>query len=223
MTLRWALFDLNGTLLDPSGIGAPLGLGREDSAAALDEAILLSMAESLSGSYRPLPELLRAVLLRRDGGPGAGLDEALERATRMPPYPDAAPALDRLREADLRIGVLTNSATAAAEGALEAAGLRDRVSLVVGSDRIEVFKPDPRLYRLGAERTGARLEEICMIAAHAWDLMGAGRVGMRTAWVAREEKRWLEYVPEPDARGESLDQTARAIVASDAKGQRREV
>ena len=53
---RWALFDLNGTLLDPSAVG-------EDALAA---AVHASTVDSMSGAYRPLPELLRAVL-ERDG------------------------------------------------------------------------------------------------------------------------------------------------------------
>src|SRR5919197_4120736 len=35
--LTWVLFDLNGTLLDPSGIGEPVGLSPEESIGALDE------------------------------------------------------------------------------------------------------------------------------------------------------------------------------------------
>ncbi|MGE5636867.1 MAG: hypothetical protein ACM3UV_08015, partial [Nocardioidaceae bacterium] len=102
MALRWVLFDMNGTLLDPSGIGAPLGLDAESSLGALDEAVLYAMAETLSGSYRPLSELLAASLARRAEAAGAGaggLDAALERAARMPPFPDAGAALWLLREA----------------------------------------------------------------------------------------------------------------------------
>src|SRR3954452_21428746 len=74
--MAWALFDLNGTLLDPGGIGEPAGLGADASLRALDEAILHSMAESLSGGYRPFSDFLRSALARagvvagRGGGGG---------------------------------------------------------------------------------------------------------------------------------------------------------
>ena len=62
--VSWVLFDLNGTLLDPSGIAEPLVGGDEDRrlvGEAFHEAILLTMADTLSGgAYRPLPEYLRA-------------------------------------------------------------------------------------------------------------------------------------------------------------------
>ena len=46
--------------------------------------------------------------------------------------------------------------------------------------------------------------ETWMVAAHAWDLGGARREGFATAWVAREEKRWLDVLPRPDLQGDAL-------------------
>ena len=123
------------------------------------------MVETLSGSYRPLPDLLRAVLER--GGRG-DLDEALAHFSRMPAYPDAAEALDTLRAAGVRVGVLSNSAEEAARAAL--------------------------------------------VAAHWWDLLGAGRAGMRTAWVARKEGVLMPGV-EVDWQGADLAGAAAAIAA----------
>lgn len=212
LRIRWVLFDLNGTLLDPSGVGAPLGLSPDHSLAALDDAILASMAETLSGSYRPLPELLRAALAGRAGligsGSGRRLDEAVERARAMPAFPDCAPAFDELARDGIEIGVLTNSPRAGAERALAAAGLSERTTLVAGSDEVEVFKPHPNVYRLGIERTGVAAGEICMIAAHWWDLMGASRAGMRTAYVCRYGRRPLPIGPAPDVVADTLTEVA---------------
>jgi 2-haloacid dehalogenase len=207
MNPRWILFDLNGTLLDPGGVGEPLGLSREGSLAALDEALLGSMAETLSGFYRPLPEFLRAALVRR-AGTESGIEEAMERAKRMPPYPDCAAALELLRSAGISTGVLTNSPRESAEKGLEAAGLIGLLDLVAGSDEVEAFKPDPRVYRLGIERTGASPEEVCMVASHWWDLMGASRAGMRTAWVKRDGRELMQAGPAPDFRAAALDELA---------------
>jgi 2-haloacid dehalogenase len=215
MSLRVVLFDMNGTLLDPAGIAEPLG-GAEDGLGALDEAVTAAMAETLSGGYRPLAEFLRMALVRRGEVAGwelSRLDEALDRAARMPPYPDAAEALERLRAAGLRTGVLTNSGTEAAERALGAAGLLDRVELVAGADAVEAFKPDPRVYRHGLERAGAAPHEACMVAAHWWDLLGASRAGMRTAWVARKETVLVETL-QPDLMGAGLSEVAAKLAAT---------
>jgi 2-haloacid dehalogenase len=207
MRFSWVLFDLNGTLLDPGGVGEPLGLSREGSLAALDDAILGSMAETLSGSYRPLPDFLRAALVLR-AGTESGIDDAMKRARAMPAYPDCTPALEQLRSAGIAIGVLTNSARETAETALGAAGLLDLFDVVAGSDEVEAFKPDPRVYRLGLERAGAAPHEVCMVASHWWDLMGAARAGMRTAWVERDGRALSQAGPAPDLRAASLDELA---------------
>jgi 2-haloacid dehalogenase len=207
MRLDWVLFDLNGTLLDPGGVGEPLGLSREGSLAALDDAILGSMAETLSGSYRPLPDFLRAALVLR-AGTESGIEDAMKRARAMPAYPDCTPALEQLRSAGVTTGVLTNSARETAEAALGAAGLLDRFDVVAGSDEVEAFKPDPRVYRLSLERTGAAPHEVCMVASHWWDLMGAARVCMRTAWVERDGRALSQAGPRPDLRAATLDELA---------------
>lgn len=215
MPPRWVLFDLNGTLLDPAPIAEPLGLGADASHAALDEAIHLACVETMSGSYRPLPELLGAALRRRAelAGTLAGLDEAIERAARMPAFPDAADALGRLREHGLEVGVLTNSPTLTGRRGLEAAGLLDAMSLVVGTDEIGVFKPDPRVYRHGVARAGCRPEEVCLVAAHGWDCAGAARAGLRSAWVARRERVLNAALPRPDVSAGTLLEAADAVAA----------
>jgi 2-haloacid dehalogenase len=51
-----------------------------------------------------------------------------------------------------------------------------------------------------------------MVAAHGWDLMGAKRVGLTTAWVSRKEGRLLATVPKPDVTGDDLLAAADRIV-----------
>ena len=194
----WAVFDLNGTLLDPAEVG------RE----ALDEAILAGMTLNHVGEYRPFTDLLRAAVARRRPD---GAEAAMAAAAGMPPFPEAAAALDLLAGAGLRRAVLTNSPTEAAERGLRGAGLRDRFAKVIGTDQVGVFKPDARVYRHGLAALGAAPAEATMIAAHWWDLRGARAVGMRVAWVGRGEGTLTGLLPEPDAAGADLLEVARAI------------
>jgi 2-haloacid dehalogenase len=129
----------------------------------------------------------------------------------MPAYPDALEALERIAAAGLHVGVLTNTSTANAERALSGAGLREALELVVGSDETGAFKPHPRVYATGVERTGEPAGEVCMVATHGWDLLGAHRAGMRTAWVRRKELVRYPTHPTPDFDGERLADIADAI------------
>jgi 2-haloacid dehalogenase len=141
------------------------------------------------------------------------LDAAMERAGAMDPFPEADAALSRLRAADLRLGVLTNSTTEGGERALGAAGLRDQFDVVIGSDETQTFKPDLRVYRHAVERVRAAPGEIVLVAAHGWDVMGAMRAGLRGAWVARSERWLVPIVPDPDIQGETLEDVASKIVS----------
>lgn len=219
MALRWVFFDMNGTLLDPAGIADPLGGGHDERQLvedALDEAILLAMADTLSGDYRPLAEHLAATLERRlrvGGRDTSALDQALERAKAMDPFPEAATALDALGNTGLRLGVLTNSPTVAAERSLEHARLRERFDAVIGTDAVGAFKPDARVYRHALESVDVRAEEACLVAAHGWDVMGAMRAGMHGAWVSRKERWLMPTLPKPDVVADDLEAAAQAIMA----------
>jgi 2-haloacid dehalogenase len=219
MDLRWVIFDLNLTLVDPSVLAQPLGDSAEAEElviGAFDTAIAQAMAMTLTGGHSEFRELVDAALRRALAL--AGRDEslaadALALTGAMPAFIEAPSALERLRGEGLQLGVVSQSATSAADQVLRFAGLRDRMDLVIGCDEVGVFKPHPRVYAYAAERTGSPVEEICFVAAHWWDVMGAARAGMRTGWVGRRERALLATVPEPTVRGNDLTEVAERIVA----------
>jgi len=209
------VFDLNGTLTDaralaaPWGAAAPARLGPE----ALDEAVMMSMADTMCGVFRPFPELLRGALGRRAQlaglDTGALLDAAVEAAAALPAHPEAAAALDHLREAGFAVAVLTNSAADAGRRTLEAAGLLPRIDRLDGADAAGAYKPDPRVYALAEPQPGA-----WFVAAHWWDVTGAARAGLRTAWISRDDRVLPSTAPRPDVSAPDLLAAARAITAA---------
>ncbi|QGK69868.1 haloacid dehalogenase type II [Allosaccharopolyspora coralli] len=217
---EWVLFDMNGTLLDPSTLSAHLPSPLDTESAALgllDESIGQSMVDTLVGRPRRFGEYLAAATARRLRLAGMDatqelVDETVAAVRQMPAFDEVPAALDRLRDAGLRLGVITNSATAVAEDALLYAGIRDRFEGVVGSDVPGVFKPDPRVYRVGVERLGARPEQAFFVAAHGWDTHGARAVGLRTAWVSRKERILLDSYADPEVSGYDVDEVAQAIL-----------
>jgi 2-haloacid dehalogenase len=221
--VEWVLFNMNGTLLDPAGMAEPLGGGAEERrlvSEAFREALLLTMADTLSGgAWRPLPDYLRAALertLRARGRELTALDAAIARASSMDAFGEALGALEALQEAGMHTGVLTNSSTDAAEHALASAGLRDRLEVVIGSDGVGSYKPHPSVYEHAADRLGVQRERLCLVAAHAWDVMGAMRAGLCGAWVAHNERWLVPVVPEPDVRGADLEDVASKLIARTA-------
>jgi 2-haloacid dehalogenase len=204
-------FDLNGTLLDPTHLASALDDDDALVLRALDLAIAQGMTLTLSGApYRPFKELLEAALrreLERAGRDPDAAADAVELTSVMPPFPEAESALDTLAGAGHRLVVLTNSAAKSAEASLVNAGLRDRLDAVHGTDEVGAFKPDPRVYALLGDPADAWL-----VAAHWWDIAGAGQAGLSTGWVARKEQVLVPTV-HATVTGADLQAVADAIVS----------
>jgi 2-haloacid dehalogenase len=133
----------------------------------------------------------------------------------LPPHPDVRPALERLREAGFRLAALTNNPSAVVEAQLANAGLRDLLELALSADAVRRLKPAPEPYRMAAERLGVAIEQVRLVAAHAWDVAGAQRAGCAAAFVARPGMVLDPLVPRPDIIGADLREVAEAIVQVD--------
>jgi 2-haloacid dehalogenase len=218
MPLQWVLFNLTGTLVDPTVLAQPLGDSGADEEivlAALDDAIAMAMVDNLTGAMAPLDELVAAAMRRRLRLAGSDVDRvtsALELMGTMPAYLEVPGALEALRARGLRLGVLAQSSAGATDGVLRFAGLRDRFELVLSAQDAGAYKPDLRPYRMAIERTGVAGGDICFVSTHWWDVAGAKRAGMRTGWVARRERALLDTVPPPEYTGRDLAEVADAIV-----------
>lgn len=210
------VFDLNGTLTDPAAIGEPWTLP-ELGGAVLESALLSAFAETLTGAYHDLSEhvaaALRLQVARRSLDPEL-IEQGLQRAKQLPAFPEAAAALDHLREHGRRLAVLTNSGADAGRATLEAAGLADRFDAILGIDAVRRFKPHPATYRHALEALGERAETTFMVAAHAWDLAGARSAGLRTVWIARDPGGYPAVLPDPEISAPDLLAAAQDISAS---------
>jgi 2-haloacid dehalogenase len=213
VAIRQVYFDLNGTLFDPSAMAEPIGGEEADDLVEeiLGEAVLLAMAETLSGSYRDFAELLRAAAFRRLAlaGRQERVDDVMSAAKRMQPFPDAGEAVSTLRSAGFGVGVLTNSTTESAESLVARSGLD--LERVVGTDQVRAFKPDRRVYERGAAAAGRSVEEVILITAHGWDAIGAKRAGMLAAWISAKEGIRPPIDPTPDLEVETLAEAAERI------------
>jgi 2-haloacid dehalogenase len=212
------LFDVNGTLLDPRALtssweGAPPALGL----SVLDQATKQAMTDSMTGGFRPFPDYVRAALALRAELAGLGpeaVEAGMAAAKALPPYPDAADALARLRLTGHTPSALTNSAADAARAALGEAGLLDHFHAVMSVEAVGAYKPDPRVYGHALEVLGTPAGETWFVAGHWWDVWGAKRAGLRTAWVARDEGALIETVPDPDVRAADIADAAERIAAA---------
>ena len=60
-----------------------------------------------------------------------------------------------------------------------------RFDAIISVDQVGAFKPSPGIYRKAAQRLRCEPGEIMMVAAHAFDILGAQACGFRAAYVNR--------------------------------------
>lgn len=207
------LFDVNGTLTDPAGLGEAWGRP-ELGLPILDRAVQTAMVDALVGAYRPFAEHVRAAIeleIHRAGLDPGPVDAAAQRATTLDPFPDAHAALDLLRDDGHPLAALTNSGAKGGRRTLEAAGLADRFERILGVDAARTFKPHPKTYAQAVTELGVAPEDVMLVAAHGWDISGAKHAGLRTTWISRGENVLSTMTPEPDVRAEDLLDAARKI------------
>lgn len=115
---------------------------------------------------------------------------------RWRPYDDVPPALRRLRDRGLLLGIISNWDSRLA-GLIEGLGLADQLETVVSSAEVGLHKPDPRIFELACARLGLPPDQCAHVGDHHYaDVLGAQAVGMTPVLIDRFEGP----VPEVDAQ-----------------------
>lgn len=120
-----------------------------------------------------------------------------ETMRNLPPHPDVAQGLERLRQGGLRMVALTNSPPAVVEHQLTNAGIRGNFERVFSVDSVRCYKPAPQPYLMVAQELGVDVKSLLMVAAHSWDITGAMRAGCGGAFIARPGQVLDTLAPKP--------------------------
>ena len=83
-------------------------------------------------------------------------------------------------------------------------------------DAVKTFKPAAEVYQMAAKELGVPIEEIRLIAAHDWDVVGALNAGCAAAFIARPGKVLNPLLPKPDIVGKDLVDVAEKIIQVDS-------
>jgi 2-haloacid dehalogenase len=220
---RVQVFDVNETLLDLAAMDPHFQRIFGDGGARVawfNQMIQSALVATVTGAYSQFGALAMAALEMTAERAGVSLTDRDREAVaaqmrQLPAHPEVDGALQRLRDAGLRLAALTNSTEQVARAQLEHAGLIDAFDLVLSADTVRRLKPAPEPYRMAAERLGVAIGEVRLVAAHAWDVAGAARAGCATAFVARPGKVLDPLVERPEIVGADLTEVADAILAVD--------
>jgi len=201
------VFDVNETLSDmsPMGqrfveVGAPAHLAKLWFATLLRDGFALTAAGD-NGTFAGIgAEVLRGLFtgmeLNRDIDPA--VQHVIAGFSRLGLHRDVVAGVKALHAAGYRLVTLTNGSTQVAEKLLTDAEIRNNFDLLLSVEDAPVWKPGKASYDYAASVCGTTPEQMLLVAVHPWDIHGASRAGIATAWINRAGGQYPDYFQAPD-------------------------
>ncbi|MCQ4198834.1 haloacid dehalogenase type II [Streptomyces sp. NPDC058783] len=218
------VFDVNETLTDMSAlaprladVGLPGRLVPEWFAGVLRDGIALTLA----GGPADFATVARDALLThlaREGVPPAdheaATDHVLGALPELPVHPDVPEGVRALHAAGHRLVTLTNGSADTSRAVLGRAGLAEcfeaHLDVEGAGGR---WKPAPEAYAYALREAGVPAAAAMMVAVHPWDIDGAARAGLGTAWLRRTPVPYPSAARPADRTADSMADLARRLGA----------
>ena len=215
------VFDVNETLLDLTAVEPTFErIFRDKGAMRLWFAnlILYSVALTVADAYVPFTDIGLAVMKMLADTRGivigqADKEELIERFSTMPPHPEVPSALQKLREAGFRLFTLTDNLMEVQARQLEHAGIVGFFEGRFSADSVKHHKPSRQAYAQVERNLGVEPSQLCLIACHTWDTLGAVAAGWKAALIKRVGNDVLGVGPLPHILGNDLDDVADQLIA----------
>lgn len=214
------VFDVNETLLDltPLKDSINLALGSKNAAEIWFSQLLhYSLVETVTGHYRDFSELAAAVFQMNAHDHNKNfsdeeVNEILKPITKLGPYPDVMKGLNALRESGFHLLAFSNGKPDVLKKQLEYSGLNVYFNKIFSVDACRKYKPHPDAYNYVLETGSLVKEETMMVAAHGWDIAGAQRAGLKTAFIQRPGKQIFPLAEKPTIETSNISTLAEELI-----------
>lgn len=191
-------FDVYGTLIDTRGVAVALQqhVGERANAFAglwREKQLEYSFRRGLMQQYETFTVCTTHALEYACSFYSVEISDAdkteLMAAYRaLPAFADVDAGLKELQSDGLNMYAFSNGPQADVRQLLQTAGIENYFTDIVSVDEIKTFKPDPAVYEHFLHRANTTSGEAWLISSNPFDVIGAMAVGMRVAWVKRNEK-----------------------------------
>ena len=200
------VFDVNETLSDMAPMA---GRFEEVGATAADARLWFTallrdgFALTAAGGWESFTEVGRVALhpvlagrtLNRTHE--AAADHIIAGVAELPLHPDVAPGLRRLHAVGYPLVTLTNGSVATSSALLTRAGVAELFTRMLSVNEPRVWKPGRAAYYYAAEVCEVAPADMMLVAVHPWDIDGAARAGLSTAWINRGTADYPGYLAPP--------------------------
>lgn len=131
----------------------------------------------------------------------------------MPPHREVPAALGKLRDAGFRLFTLTDNLLEVQTRQLGHGGIVDFFERRFSADGVKHHKPSGRAYAHVETELRAKPSQLCLIACHTWDTLGAVAAGWEAALIKRVGNDLLGVGPQPQIVGNDLSDVADQLIA----------
>jgi 2-haloacid dehalogenase len=215
------VFDVNETLLDLQTMEPTFARIFGDKEAMrlwFANLVMYSLALTVAGSYVPFTDIGSAVMKMMAATQGIEIGDAdrrelKEKFSTMPPYPEVPAALRKLRDAGFRLFTLTNNLVEVQTRQLAQGGIADLFERCFSVDSVKVYKPSRQTYAHVEKELDAVPSQLCLVACHTWDTLGAVAAGWEAAMIRRVGNDVLGVGPQPQIVGNDLVDVADQLIA----------
>ena len=217
------VFDVNETLsnMSPMGerfseIGAPAELAQLWFATLLRDGFALT-ASGDKGSFAAIgAEALRGLLtgVRLNRPLEAAVEHVMGGMSGLRVHQDVPDGIRALAAAGFRLITLSNGSAEIAVKLFSDAGIRDEVQSLLSVEDAAGWKPARAAYEYAAAACGADPADMVLVAVHPWDIHGAARAGLRTAWLNRAGGSYPDYFQAPEFTVTALTELPAALAAA---------
>ena len=204
--IKTLIFDVNETLLDLAPLKKSINEALNDAQAAelwFAELLHYSLVESITETYHDFSEIAAAIfkmaaLKHEKDFSDKEIKKILQPVNELNAYPDAEQGLKDLKDAGFQMIAFSNGKPAILKNQLKFSGLENYFDQVLSVEAAGKYKPHPASYGYALKSAGANASSSMMVAAHAWDVTGAKRAGLTTAFIQRTGKYLFPLAEKPD-------------------------
>jgi 2-haloacid dehalogenase len=219
------VFDVNETLLDLRTLDPLFAEAFGDEAVRkmwFSQMLQLAFVSTITFEYRNFGMLGAAALDMIASQRGILLAEEQRTALlgglrQLQPHVEVPASLKLLCDAGLHLVSLTNSTLAVSQAQLAHAGLASYFERQFSADTVRRLKPAPEPYQMVARELGVPITDLCLVAAHTWDIAGALKAGCSAAFVARPGMVLDPFATPPTFIGANLAEIADQLLANRSK------
>ena len=124
-------------------------------------------------------------------------NELLDLYKILPTFPEAKEVLNKLKEKNYKLAILSNGTPALLNELVKSNNLDNIFDNIFSIEEVGVYKPDSKVYDIPIREYKIQKDEVAFLSANTWDVSGGGNYGYNSIWVNRNNNIFdnLDYKP----------------------------